>query len=96
MVIAKTIKEQLDIVMTTATETVLWLLLAAERAAAIFDQLTKADFNLANGGRIGFARGTPEDGIGSLNTGAESIMYQGTDGARSPKQTKNEQTHCCG
>ena len=64
---------------------------AAERAAAIFDQLTKADFNLANGGRIGFARGTPEDGIGSLNSGAESIMYQGTDGARSPEQTKNEQ-----
>ena len=64
---------------------------ATERAAAIFNQLTKADFNLANGGRIGFARGTPEDGIGSLNTGAESIMYQGTDGARSPEQTKNEQ-----
>ena len=64
---------------------------ATEEAAAIFDQLTKADFNLANGGRIGFARGTPEDGIGSLNSGAESIMYQGTDGARSPEQTKNEQ-----
>ena len=64
---------------------------ATEEAMNIFDQLTKADFNLANGGRIGFARGTPEDGIGSLNTGAESIMYQGTDGARSPEQTKNEQ-----
>jgi hypothetical protein len=64
---------------------------AKERAAAIFDQLTKADFNLANGGRIGFARGTPEDGIGSLNSGAESIMYEGTDGARSPEQTENEQ-----
>ena len=64
---------------------------ATEEAMNIFDQLTKADFNLANGGRIGFARGTPEDGIGSLNSGAESIMYQGTDGARSPEQTKNEQ-----
>ena len=64
---------------------------ATEEAMNIFDQLTKADFNLANGGRIGFARGTPEDGIGSLNTGAESIMYKGTDGARSPEQTKNEE-----
>jgi len=64
---------------------------ATEEAINIFSQLSKADFNLANGGRIGFARGTPEDGIGSLNSGAESIMYQGTDGARSPEQTKNEQ-----
>ena len=64
---------------------------ATEEAKAIFNQLSLSDFNLANGGRIGFARGTPEDGIGSLNTGAESIMYQGTDGARSPEQTKNEQ-----
>ena len=64
---------------------------ATEEAKAIFGKLSLSDFNLANGGRIGFARGTPEDGIGSLNTGAESIMYQGTDGARSPEQTKNEQ-----
>jgi len=64
---------------------------ATEEAINIFSQLTKADFNLANGGRIGFARGTPEEGIGSLNSGAESIMYQGTDGARSPEQTENEQ-----
>ena len=64
---------------------------ATEEAINIFSQLSKADFNLANGGRIGFARGTSEEGIGSLDTGAESIMYEGTDGARSPEQTETEQ-----
>jgi len=64
---------------------------ATTEAINIFSQLSKADFNLANGGRIGFARGTSEEGIGSLDTGAESIMYEGTDGARSPEQTENEQ-----
>ena len=64
---------------------------ATTEAVNIFSQLSLADFNLANGGRIGFARGTPEEGIGSLDTGAESIMYEGTDGARSPEQTENEQ-----
>ena len=64
---------------------------ATEEAINIFKQLTKADFGLANGGRIGFARGTSEEGIGSLDTGAESIMYEGTDGARSPEQTETEQ-----
>ena len=64
---------------------------ATTEAVNIFSQLSLADFNLANGGRIGFARGTPEEGIGSLDTGAESITYEGTDGARSPEQTENEQ-----
>ena len=64
---------------------------ATEEAMDIFNQLSVSDFNLANGGRIGFARGTSEEGIGSLNSGAESIMYEGTDGERSPEQTKNEQ-----
>jgi len=64
---------------------------ATEEAINIFSQLSLADFGLANGGRIGFARGTPEEGIGSLDTGAESIMYEGTDGARSPEQTETEQ-----
>ena len=64
---------------------------ATEEAINIFSQLSKADFNLANGGRIGFARGTSEEGIRSLNSGAESITYEGTDGARSPEQTETEQ-----
>ena len=64
---------------------------ATTEAINIFSQLSKADFNLANGGRIGFARGTSEEGIRSLNSGAESITYEGTDGARSPEQTENEQ-----
>jgi len=64
---------------------------ATEEAINIFSQLSKADFNLANGGRIGFARGTSEEGIKSLNSGAESITYEGTDGARSPEQTETEQ-----
>jgi len=64
---------------------------ATTEAINIFSQLSKADFGLANGGRIGFARGTSEKGIGSLDTGAKSIMYEGTDGARSPEQTETEQ-----
>ena len=64
---------------------------ATEEAINIFSQLSKADFGLANGGRIGFARGTSEEGIRSLNSGAESITYEGTDGARSPEQTETEQ-----
>ena len=64
---------------------------ATEEAINIFSQLSKADFGLANGGRIGFARGTSEEGIKSLNSGAESITYEGTDGARSPEQTETEQ-----
>ena len=64
---------------------------ATEEAINIFSQLSKADFNLANGGRIGFSRGTSEEGIRSLNSGAESITYEGTDGARSPEQTETEQ-----
>ena len=39
---------------------------------------------MSKGGRVGFAFGTPEEGIKSLDAGAMDITYEGNEGPQAP------------